>query len=59
MAMYFRILGITAFALKYAVGREGPDQTSDPNQWRKSGGNAFPSLHATAAFAISTVLADC
>ena len=50
--------GVTAFALKYAVGREGPDQTSDPNQWRKSGGNAFPSLHSTAAFAIGTVLAE-
>jgi membrane-associated phospholipid phosphatase len=50
--------GVTAFALKYAVGREGPDQTSDPNHWRKSGGNAFPSLHATAAFAIGTVLAE-
>ena len=50
--------GVTAFALKYAVGREGPDKTSDPNQWRKSGGTAFPSLHATAAFAIGTVLAE-
>jgi membrane-associated phospholipid phosphatase len=50
--------GVTAFALKYAVGREGPDQTSDPNHWRKSGGSAFPSLHATAAFAIGTVLAE-
>jgi membrane-associated phospholipid phosphatase len=50
--------GVTAFALKYAVGREGPDQTSDPNHWRKSGGTVFPSLHATAAFAIGTVLAE-
>jgi membrane-associated phospholipid phosphatase len=50
--------GVTAFALKYAVGREGPDQTSDSNHWRKSGGSAFPSFHATAAFAIGTVLAE-
>ena len=49
--------GVTAYALKYAVGREGPDQTSDPNQWRKGGGS-FPSLHTTAAFAIGTVLAE-
>jgi membrane-associated phospholipid phosphatase len=49
---------VTAFALKYAGGRERPDQTSDPNQWRKSGGNSFPSVHATAAFAVGTVLAE-
>jgi undecaprenyl-diphosphatase len=49
---------VTAYALKYAGGRERPDQTSDPNQWRKSGGNSFPSVHATAAFAIGTVLAE-
>src|SRR4029077_17844265 len=50
--------GVTAIALKYAVAREGPDQTSNPNQWRKSGGNSFPSFHSTAAFAVGTVLAE-
>ena len=50
--------GVTAYALKYAIARQGPDQTSDPNQWRKSGGNSFPSFHATAAFAVGTVLAE-
>jgi len=50
--------GVTALALKYAVARERPDQTSNPNQWRQSGGNSFPSLHATAAFAVGTVLAE-
>jgi membrane-associated phospholipid phosphatase len=50
--------GVTAYALKYAIGRQGPDQTSDPNQWRKSGGNSFPSFHSTAAFAVGTVLAE-
>lgn len=50
--------GVTAIALKYAGGRERPDQTSDPNQWRKSGGNSFPSVHSTAAFAVGTVLAE-
>ncbi len=49
---------VTAYALKYAFARERPDQTSDPNQWRKSGGDAFPSWHATAAFAVGTVLAE-
>ena len=49
---------VTAYALKYTVRREGPDQTSDPNEWFKSGGNSFPSSHATAAFAVGTVLAE-
>lgn len=49
---------VTAYALKYAVGREGPDQTSDPNEWLKGGGGSFPSWHSTAAFAVGTVLAE-
>lgn len=47
----------TSYLLKYAAGRERPDVTSDPNQWR-SGGDSFPSIHTTAAFAIGTVLAE-
>jgi len=47
----------TSYLVKYAAGRERPDATNDPNQWR-SGGDSFPSLHATAAFAIGTVLAE-
>ena len=49
---------VTAYALKYVVAREGPDQTSDPNAWRKSGGSSFPSWHSSAAFAVGTVLAE-
>jgi membrane-associated phospholipid phosphatase len=49
--------GVTAYALKFAAGREPPDATTDPNEWGK-GGNSFPSLHATAAFAVGTVLAE-
>jgi membrane-associated phospholipid phosphatase len=49
--------GVTAYALKYAVDREGPNQTSDPNAWHEGGGS-FPSLHATVAFAVGTVLAE-
>jgi membrane-associated phospholipid phosphatase len=49
--------GITAYGLKFAAGREPPDETTDPNEWGK-GGNSFPSLHATAAFAVGTVLAE-
>jgi membrane-associated phospholipid phosphatase len=50
--------GVTAYALKYAGGREGPDQTSDPNEWLKGSGGSFPSFHSTAAFAVGTVLAE-
>ena len=50
--------GVTAYALKYAGGREGPDQTSNPNEWLKGSGGSFPSFHSTAAFAVGTVLAE-
>jgi len=49
---------VTTTALKYTIRREDPYQTSDPNEWGKSGGSSFPSLHASAAFAIGTVLAE-
>lgn len=48
---------ITAEAFKFAAGRERPNQTTDSNMWR-DGGSSFPSLHATAAFAIGTVFAE-
>ena len=47
----------TGQILKYATGRKRPDETSDRNRWGK-GGDAFPSGHVTAAFAIGTVLAE-
>jgi len=47
----------TSYLLKYAAGRERPDETSDPHQWRV-GGDSFPSIHSSAAFAIGTVLAE-
>lgn len=49
---------VTAELLKFTVRREDPYQTSDPNEWEKSGGASFPSLHSSAAFAIGTVLAE-
>ncbi len=48
---------VTTEALKYAAGRQTPYQSSDPNEWFKSG-HSFPSLHSSAAFAIGTVLAE-
>jgi membrane-associated phospholipid phosphatase len=50
--------GVSAYALKYTLRREGPDTTSNPNQWFKGTGGSFPSFHSTAAFAVGTVLAE-
>jgi membrane-associated phospholipid phosphatase len=49
---------LTAYGLKYAIRREGPDETSDPDAWGRGHGGSFPSTHATAAFAVGTVLAE-
>jgi membrane-associated phospholipid phosphatase len=49
---------VTAYGFKYVSRREGPDQTSDADEWFKSGGKSFPSEHSTAAFAVGTVLAE-
>jgi hypothetical protein len=49
--------GTTAEVLSLAAGRERPDATLSPNQWRQ-GGDSFPSLHVTTAFAIGTVFAE-
>jgi PAP2 superfamily len=47
----------TAEILGYAGGRERPDATTSPNEWRK-GGDSFPSLHTSAAWAVGTVFAE-
>ena len=49
---------VSAYALKYIVRRQGPADTTDPNNWFKGGGSSFPSEHTTAAFAVGTVLAE-
>jgi membrane-associated phospholipid phosphatase len=49
--------GVTTEALKFAAGRSRPNETLHVNDWR-SGGSSFPSLHASAAFAIGTVFAE-
>lgn len=48
---------VTTEALKFAAGRSRPNETTHVDAWRK-GGSSFPSLHASAAFAIGTVLAE-
>lgn len=57
MAEAAGLSGVTAYALKYASGREDPSQSTDPNAWR-DGGRSFPSFHSTAAFAVGTVMAE-
>ncbi len=47
----------TAFVLKFAIPRERPDETAASSRFG-GGGNSFPSLHSSAAFAIGTVLAE-
>ncbi len=49
--------GAAAYALKELAGRERPYVTADEGDWGGDG-EAFPSLHTTAAFAIGTVLAE-
>lgn len=48
---------VTGYLLSFAAGRERPDQTTDPNEWRAAG-SSFPSVHVTAAFAVGTVFAE-
>jgi membrane-associated phospholipid phosphatase len=40
-----------------AAGRERPDASPSPNRWRQ-GGDSFPSVHSSAAFAIGMVFAE-
>jgi membrane-associated phospholipid phosphatase len=49
--------GATAEVLGLAGGRQRPDATTSPNEWRM-GGDSFPSLHTTVAFAVGTVFAE-
>jgi membrane-associated phospholipid phosphatase len=49
--------GAAAYALKELAGRERPYVTADEGDW-KDDGEAFPSVHTTAAFAIGTILAE-
>lgn len=46
-----------SFVFKQVAGRQRPYETVDHGDWT-DGGDAFPSMHATAAFAIGTVLAE-
>jgi membrane-associated phospholipid phosphatase len=49
--------GGTSYALKYATGRERPNQTLDSSRWFH-GGDSFPSTHVSVAFAVATSFAE-
>jgi PAP2 superfamily len=48
---------ITVEGLRFAAERARPNEDLSANDWR-AGGSSFPSLHASAAFAIGTVFAE-
>jgi membrane-associated phospholipid phosphatase len=48
---------VSTTLIKYAAGRRRPFETDHVDDW-SHGGDSFPSLHASAAFAIGTVLAE-
>lgn len=47
----------TSYVAKEAAGRLRPYETADRSAWR-AGGDSFPSVHTSAAFAIGAVLAE-
>jgi membrane-associated phospholipid phosphatase len=53
------VAGLTTGAIKFSVGRARPSETDDPYVFKPfSGNDAFPSGHATLAFALATSLSD-
>ena len=48
---------VSTEVLKYSLGRQRPNETTDPDDWFASG-DSFPSMHASLAFAIGTVFAE-
>jgi membrane-associated phospholipid phosphatase len=53
------VAGLTTGAIKFSVGRARPSETDDPYAFKPfSGNDAFPSGHATLAFALATSLSD-
>jgi hypothetical protein len=48
---------VDTLLLKYIAGRRRPNETTSPDEWFQ-GGDSFPSLHVSAAFAIGTAGCD-
>jgi membrane-associated phospholipid phosphatase len=47
----------TTEVLRFAAGRQRPNETTDPDTWLESG-DSFPSRHSGVAFAAGTVFAE-
>lgn len=48
---------VSSAVLKYSLGRQRPNETADPDNWF-DGGDSFPSMHTSLAFAIGSVFAE-
>lgn len=48
---------VSTEVLKFSLGRQRPDETTDPDSWFAAG-DSFPSMHASLAFAVGTVFAE-
>ena len=48
---------VDTLLLKYISGRRRPNETTNPDEWFQ-GGDSFPSMHVSAAFAVGTVFAE-
>jgi PAP2 superfamily protein len=51
------LAALSTTVFKFAAGRSRPNETSQVDDWR-SGGDSFPSMHVSTAFAVGTVLAE-
>lgn len=51
------LAAVSTTLFKFAAGRSRPNETSQVDDWR-SGGDSFPSMHVSTAFAVGTVLAE-
>lgn len=51
------LTGVTTVLIKRAAGRLRPNEAGSVDEWRQ-GSDSFPSFHASAAFAVGTVLAE-
>lgn len=51
------LTALSTTLIKFGAGRSRPDETSNQDDWR-NGGDSFPSMHVSTAFAVGTVLAE-
>ncbi len=48
---------VSTEVLKFSLGRQRPNETTDPNSWFDDG-DSFPSIHTSLAFAIGATFAE-